>query len=138
MVQKPKGDGGLGAALGGGSMEAAFGAETGSLLTKVTIYAVIGFFLLSFALYLGNIGVRKGQAAENGENLLSEVVDESVPVNAPGNSSADSALQQVLQLNQDNAESANDEASDVVSGLAQEGEAAAEEIKTEAEEVANP
>jgi len=127
MVQKPKGDGGLGAALGGGSMEAAFGAETGSLLTKVTIYAVIGFFLLTFALYLSNIGVRKGQAAESGENLLSEIVDESSPADAPGNSSADSALQQVLQLNQDTAESTTDEASDGVSGLAQEGEAAAEE-----------
>ena len=71
MVQKPKGDGGMGAALGGGSMEAALGAETGSLLTKITRTAAIAFFVLTFILYLGNIAVNKAKEEENNETLLS-------------------------------------------------------------------
>ena len=55
MVQQPKGDGGMGAALGGGSIDAAIGAERASMLTKITLYAVIGPFLLNFARSLGDI-----------------------------------------------------------------------------------
>ena len=138
MIQKPKGDGGLGAALGGGSMEAALGAETGSLLTKVTIYAVIGFFLLTFSLYLGNIGARKGQSAESGENRLSEVDDESAPAGTAGNPSSDSALQQVPQQGEDSAQEASAEADEEATEVPQEVEATTEDVNTEAEEVANP
>ena len=127
MVQKPKGDGGLGAALGGGSMEAALGAETGSLLTKITIYSVIGFFVLTFALYLGNVGSKAGSVEESGGTLLSEIAGESAPDDAA------SALQQVLQLGEAAATDASEEPTDV----AEEVDAAAEE-KTEAEEVPNP
>ena len=84
MVQKPKGDGGMGAALGGGAMEAALGAETGSLLTKITRTAVISFFGLTFILYLINIASNKRIAAEASKNLLSEIAAESavsLPVN---------------------------------------------------------
>jgi preprotein translocase subunit SecG len=133
MVQKPKGDGGLGAALGGGSMEAALGAETGSLLTKITIYAVIGFFVLSFALYLGSIASKNGALEESGGTLLSEIAGESSD-DATSAPDAASALQQVLQLSEETAPDASEEAADV----AQEVEAAAGEIKTEAEEVPNP
>jgi len=47
LAQKAK-DGGVGAALGGGATEAAFGAETGNVLSKATINAAIAFFVLSF------------------------------------------------------------------------------------------
>ena len=50
LAQKSK-DGGMGAALGGGAAEAAFGAETGNVLSKSTIYAAVMFFVLAFALY---------------------------------------------------------------------------------------
>ncbi|RRJ98198.1 preprotein translocase subunit SecG [Opitutaceae bacterium TAV4] len=55
LMQKPKSDGGMGAALGGGMTEATFGADTGNVLTKATIRAAIIFFILSFGLYLGHI-----------------------------------------------------------------------------------
>ncbi|HTO04650.1 MAG TPA: preprotein translocase subunit SecG [Opitutus sp.] len=55
LMQKAKNDGGLGAAMGGGMAEAAFGADTTNVLSKATINASILFFVLAFALYLGRI-----------------------------------------------------------------------------------
>ena len=52
LAQKAKSDGGMGAAMGGGMAEAAFGAETSTVLSKSTIYASIAFFVLSLVLYL--------------------------------------------------------------------------------------
>jgi preprotein translocase subunit SecG len=54
LAQKSK-DGGMGAALGGGAAEAAFGAETSNVLSKSTIWAAVLFFILAFLLYLGRI-----------------------------------------------------------------------------------
>lgn len=68
LAQKSK-DGGMGAALGGGAAEAAFGAETGNVLSKSTIYAAITFFVLAFALYLGRIYESKHAAASAGSAL---------------------------------------------------------------------
>lgn len=65
LAQKSK-DGGVGAALGGGAAEAAFGAETGNVLSRATINASIAFFILSFALYLGHIYQRKHATAAGG------------------------------------------------------------------------
>lgn len=59
LAQKAKTDGGMGAALGGGATEAAFGADTGNVLTKATINAAVLFFVLTFGLYLGHIYVAK-------------------------------------------------------------------------------
>ena len=55
LAQKAKNDGGMGAAMGGGMAEAAFGADTSNVLSKATINAAIAFFVLTFALYLGRI-----------------------------------------------------------------------------------
>lgn len=55
LMQKPKSDGGMGAALGGGATEATFGADAGNVLTKATIRAAVIFFVLSFGLYLAHI-----------------------------------------------------------------------------------
>lgn len=68
LAQKAK-DGGMGAALGGGAAEAAFGAETGNVLSKSTIYAAVIFFVLAFTLYLGRIYERKHAAADAGNAL---------------------------------------------------------------------
>ena len=62
LAQKSK-DGGMGAALGGGMTEATFGAETGNVLSRLTIKASIAFFVISFGLYLGHIYPRKQAAA---------------------------------------------------------------------------
>ncbi len=65
LAQKSK-DGGMGAALGGGAAEAAFGAETANVLTRATKYSAILFFVLAFLLYLGRIYERKTSAAAGG------------------------------------------------------------------------
>ena len=67
LMQKAKSDGGMGAALGGGATEAAFGADTGNVLTNATIKAAITFFVLCFGLYLGQIYVVKHKKAEGGQ-----------------------------------------------------------------------
>ena len=59
LAQKAKNDGGMGAAMGGGMAEAAFGADTSNVLSKLTIYASVLFFVLSFVLYLSHIHQRK-------------------------------------------------------------------------------
>ena len=67
LMQKAKSDGGMGAALGGGATEAAFGADTGNVLTKATINGAITFFVLCLGLYLGQIYVLKHKKAESGQ-----------------------------------------------------------------------
>src|SRR3954470_17166206 len=78
LAQKSK-DGGMGAALGGGAAEAAFGADTSNVLSKSTIYAAILFFVLSFVLYLGRI-YERGQARIGANNALPSI---AVPAAAP-------------------------------------------------------
>jgi preprotein translocase subunit SecG len=68
LAQKAKNDGGMGAAMGGGMAEAAFGADTSNVLSKATINAAIAFFVLAFALYLGRIYQRTHVSA-GGEGL---------------------------------------------------------------------
>lgn len=54
LMQRPRSDSGLGAALGGGgAAESAFGAESGNILSKSTLYFSVIFFVVSFGLYLG-------------------------------------------------------------------------------------
>jgi len=68
LMQKAKNDGGLGAAMGGGMAEAAFGADTSNVLSKFTINAAITFFVLAFALYLGRI-YQRAHVASTGDAL---------------------------------------------------------------------
>lgn len=87
LAQKAKSDGGMGAALGGGMAESAFGADTSNVLSKATINATIAFFVLSFALYLGHIYQRK-HARETGGALPTittpaTTAPASAPVTAP-------------------------------------------------------
>lgn len=77
LAQKAKSDGGMGASLGGGATEAAFGADTGNVLTKATINAAIAFFVLTFGLYLGHIYVSKH--AKNTEGALPSIPVPAAP-----------------------------------------------------------
>ena len=88
LAQKSK-DGGMGAALGGGAAEAAFGAETGNVLSKSTIYAAILFFILAFALYLGRIYESKHASVAAGSALPTIAAPAAAP--AAGQSSAPAA-----------------------------------------------
>jgi len=74
LMQRAKTDGGMGSALGGGSMESTFGAETSNVLSGATIKAAIVFFVVSFILYLAHIYQAKHH----------EAVDSALPtVSAP-------------------------------------------------------
>jgi preprotein translocase subunit SecG len=77
LMQKAKSDGGMGAAMGGGAAEATFGADTGNVLSKLTINAAIVFFVLSFGLYLGRI--YEGKHAVSAGGSLPTI---SVPISA--------------------------------------------------------
>ncbi len=46
--------GGMGSALGGGAADQVFGGGSAAVLTKWTVWGILLFFLLSFALYLRN------------------------------------------------------------------------------------
>jgi len=82
LAQKAKSDGGVGAAMGGGMTEAAFGADTGNVLSKATIYAAIAFFVIAFSLYLGRIYERK-HATAAANNALPTIAVPAAPAPAP-------------------------------------------------------
>jgi len=77
LAQKSK-DSGMGAALGGGAAEAAFGADTSNVLSKSTIYAAVLFFILAFTLYLGRIYERQ-HGTEAANNALPTIVAPAAP-----------------------------------------------------------
>jgi preprotein translocase subunit SecG len=79
LMQRASSSGGLGAAFGGGVAESAFGADTGNVLTKLTIYASASFFVLSLGLYLLIMSSHGSSTpAEEGLPLIS-VEETSVP-----------------------------------------------------------
>src|SRR3954469_8271626 len=82
LMQKSK-DGGMGAALGGGAAEAAFGADTSNVLSKSTIYAAILFFVLAFVLFLGRIWERKHAGVGAGSALPTIAAPAVPPSTAP-------------------------------------------------------
>ncbi len=63
LMQKSKSDGSLGAALGGGASEAAFGPDTSNVLATVTRNGTIAFFVICFCLYLAQIARHTDKAA---------------------------------------------------------------------------
>ncbi|MBI2812837.1 MAG: preprotein translocase subunit SecG [Opitutae bacterium] len=78
LMQRAKTDGGMGSAMGGGSMESTFGAETGNVLSGATIKAAIVFFVVGFTLYLAHIYQSKHRDAA--DSKLPTVV---APATAP-------------------------------------------------------
>jgi preprotein translocase subunit SecG len=81
LAQKSK-DGGMGAALGGGAAEAAFGADTSNVLSKSTIWAAVLFFVLAFILFAGRIYEHKHAAVVAG-SALPTINMPAAPATAP-------------------------------------------------------
>jgi preprotein translocase subunit SecG len=81
LMQRAKNDGGMGAAMGGSSMESTFGADTSNVLSKATINAAILFFVLSFVLYLAHIYQSKRIVEVDGQ--LPAIAAPAVPAPQP-------------------------------------------------------
>ena len=65
LMQRTSQSGGMGASLGGGAAESAFGSDTNNVLTRGTIYGIVLFFVVAMALYL----MYQAQAADSSEQL---------------------------------------------------------------------
>jgi preprotein translocase subunit SecG len=68
LMQRSSTAGGMGAAMGGGAMESAFGPGSANILTRWTIYMAVGFFLLATGLYLAVLA-RENPVFEKGPIL---------------------------------------------------------------------
>lgn len=71
LMQRGNANGGMGAAMGGGMAEAALGAETSSVLTKVTRNTAIVYFVMVFGLGLAYIYIHHAEKTAE-ENALPE------------------------------------------------------------------
>lgn len=75
LMQRANSNAGLGSAFGGGMAESAFGAETTSVLVKMTKWSAALFFLLSLTLYL--LWMAQTAAVEEAEVLPDIPVQEA-------------------------------------------------------------
>ena len=71
LIQLPKKDAGAGLAFGGAATDALFGAGTGNVLTKLTKYATITFFVLLLL-----IGMAQSQVFEKDAKSFIEAVEQ--------------------------------------------------------------
>ena len=69
LLQKGSANGGMGAAMGGGMAEAALGADTSNVLTKLTRNVAIVFFVMVFGLGLARIYLHSAEQSADREAL---------------------------------------------------------------------
>ena len=82
LIQLPKKDAGAGMAFGGAAADALFGAGSGNVLTKVTKYATVVFFVLALFLgYLQDQVHKKSSALEFEKQVQQKQMQ--TPVSAP-------------------------------------------------------
>ena len=65
LIMFQRTSGGMGSALGGGTADQMLGAGSAAQLSKLTVYGILGFFVLSFVLY-----AFYQRQADNPDNLL--------------------------------------------------------------------
>ena len=70
LMQRTSQSGGMGAALGGGAAESAFGSDANNVLRNATIYSIIAFFLVSLGLFL----IYQSKVAERTQPLDAEAL----------------------------------------------------------------
>lgn len=90
LMQRGSVGGGMGAAFGGGFTESTFGADTGNVLTRATIWATVAFFILALFLYLGHMI----QTTEKGPKL--SIADAVEPTNGFSIPAADAPLEPIV------------------------------------------
>jgi preprotein translocase subunit SecG len=60
LLQRPRADSGLGAAIGGGGViDSAFGGDSANVLSKTTVWSLVIFFVGTFACYLGYVRMHR-------------------------------------------------------------------------------
>src|ERR1700690_2987485 len=82
LVQLPKKDAGAGLAFGGGAADALFGAGSGNVLTKVTKWATIVFFVMALFLGYWQDQLHKGNSVAAFEKQV-EQKQMQLPVSSP-------------------------------------------------------
>jgi preprotein translocase subunit SecG len=112
LMQRTSQSGGMGAALGGGAAESAFGSETNNILTKGTIYGIIAFFLIALGLYL----LYQAQAADRAQE-----VDMNTLISSEGNSPTTAEEQTVESANSDGTSAGMEASTEAVAGETQVG-----------------
>lgn len=84
LIQLPKKEAGLGQAFGSSTTDALFGAGSGTALTKLTKYAAVVFFVLTFLLAIMNAQQSKSQQGGRLREALEKVgQSETVPPVTP-------------------------------------------------------
>ena len=81
LMQRPSANAGMGAALGGGAAETAFGGEAGNVLTKMTNIFIIIFLVLSLGLFLGYKRTKPANdtPAGKGDSLIKDLSKSETP-----------------------------------------------------------
>lgn len=80
LIQLPKKDAGAGLAFGGGAADALFGAGSGNVLTKVTKWAVVVFFVMALILGYMKDRLHSGTSAKEFEKQLQQKQMEMPPI----------------------------------------------------------
>lgn len=79
LVMLQRTSGGMGSALGGGAADQVLGAGSGAQLTKITVWSILGFFILSFTLYvLYQMGAKEDGLQRTGGTPPALVPDSAV------------------------------------------------------------
>jgi preprotein translocase subunit SecG len=83
LIQLPKKDAGAGLAFGGGAADALFGAGSGNVLTKVTKWAVVIFFVLALVLGYLQDRLHNASGTKDFEKQLQQKQMEMPPISVP-------------------------------------------------------
>ena len=123
LMQKGSANGGMGAAMGGGMAEAALGAETTTVLTKITRNTAIVFFVMVFGLGLAYIYIHSAaQKAE--DNALPEFAasEEAGPGLLETISGAETTAEEAAETLGEQVEAVTQETENATSGATEQPE----------------
>src|SRR3954453_6841476 len=82
LIQLPKKEAGAGLAFGAGATDALFGAGSGNVLTKITKYAAVTFFVLALVLSVMQSNHHRSSTTEF-ERKLGQVGQPPAPSSSP-------------------------------------------------------
>lgn len=96
LIQLPKKEAGIGVAFGGGATDALFGAGSGTVLTKTTRYAAIGFFGLCLLVGILQSRYVARKSGSEFQRAVEQQAQQAAPVTPPANTTPPAAAQQPL------------------------------------------